>query len=478
MPCAETYKATIQKFKPDLLAQAVSQGKWQTAPHLRLISDYLEQVAAGRLNRLQVNVPPRHGKTHLVGHYFPFYYLSLFPDRRILYCIHSAEAARWAGIAARDIVEQFGSLTGIKIRPGYSKATDWQLVDHRGRPTGGGMKCVSVGTRLHGAGGNLIILDDLFGTIQEATSAVHCEKVWRWAGATMQTRLMKVEAIVSIGTPFSYLDHFSRFAEAEETGGEKWTRLRLPALAGPGDPLGRAEGAALWPAMFSRDRLLRIRDNLIASGNYRDWAAQYDPLEPVFGDGVSDWPKDYFDGILADEIMPGTSPIRVLSLDPSKGRGCKPGDYSAWIDATLVNKQVFAWSDLRRVPLEHLEDVTVSMMQANAYQGVIIEGNGFQEMIAVNIVRKAQARGIYTPVYSHVNTMDKVVRIRSGVGGLLQHKMLKLLPSPGRSLLLAQLKAFPNGHDDGPDALELAQQILLRMVRRESPGGGLTLVKV
>ena len=48
---------------------------------------------------------------------------------------------------------------------------------------------------------------------------------------------------------------------SEETGHDRWDVLNLPALAEPGDPLGRREGEALWPERYPVEELLRIRAN-------------------------------------------------------------------------------------------------------------------------------------------------------------------------------------------------------------------------
>jgi len=40
------------------------------APHIRKIADALEGVASGRIKRLILNLPPRHGKTRLTSELF------------------------------------------------------------------------------------------------------------------------------------------------------------------------------------------------------------------------------------------------------------------------------------------------------------------------------------------------------------------------------------------------------------------------
>lgn len=52
---------------------------------------------------------------------------------------------------------------------------------------------------------------------------------------------------------------------------DQWEVLSLPAIAEPGDPLGRAEGAVLWPEKYSAEEIYATR----ASTAARIWSAQY-----------------------------------------------------------------------------------------------------------------------------------------------------------------------------------------------------------
>lgn len=59
---------------------------------------------------------------------------------------------------------------------------------------------------------------------------------------------------------------------------DKWEVVSLPALAKDNDPLGREEGAALWPEWQSKQELLRIKNQ--PSMTARMWSALYQQ-EPV-----------------------------------------------------------------------------------------------------------------------------------------------------------------------------------------------------
>jgi hypothetical protein len=68
---------------PGGFAEVVSRGRWKRARHLDLINDKLVEIAQGRLHRLVILLPPRHGKSELVSRYFPAWYLANNPNHRL-----------------------------------------------------------------------------------------------------------------------------------------------------------------------------------------------------------------------------------------------------------------------------------------------------------------------------------------------------------------------------------------------------------
>ena len=58
-----------------------------------LLIDRLEEVVEGKLLRLIVQVPPRHGKSQLVTRLFPAYYLLKHPERFVAVASYGAELA-------------------------------------------------------------------------------------------------------------------------------------------------------------------------------------------------------------------------------------------------------------------------------------------------------------------------------------------------------------------------------------------------
>lgn len=129
---------------------------------------------------------------------------------------------------------------------------------------------------------NCILLDDVFRGIEDADSATIREAIWNWYGADLYTRLVPGGVIGFINTRFHLDDLAGRLLAAEKRGGEKWTKIILPAIAKDNDLLGRKEGEALWPEWQDVKALEKIRDQPAMTA--RLWSALYQQ-DPVIEDG-------------------------------------------------------------------------------------------------------------------------------------------------------------------------------------------------
>lgn len=178
----------------------------------------------------------------------------------------------------------------------------------------------------------------------------------------------------------------------------------------------------------------------------------------------AEWPENYMPS-LYDELPDQRYRFKVLALDPSKGKNAKTGDFSA-MGLILVDPQMHLWVDdcwLKVVPVDQVEDQAVAMLEAHQdLNAFIVECNGFQERVAANILRKAQAKGLQAPVYQHVNTENKQVRIRMALTPLLSQHRIHLRNTPANRLGLTQLREFPiaQAHDDFPDMLTLGTSVI------------------
>ena len=116
---------------------------------------------------------------------------------------------------------------------------------------GGSYYALGVGGSVMGRGADDWLIDDPYGSIEDAKSQVIRDKVWEWFNGTVYNRLQPGGSIVLINHRMHEDDLSGRLIEKMQAGGDQWTIVELPAIANSlHDALGRAPGEALWPEWF------------------------------------------------------------------------------------------------------------------------------------------------------------------------------------------------------------------------------------
>ena len=229
---------------PAGLARLLSDGRWRPARHLDALSLKLIDLAARKTRRLIVSMPPRHGKSELVSHWFPVWYLDTFPDHEVMFSAYGADfAAEW-GMKVRDSIAQGKGILGVELGK--------KQRENRFFTTEGGVMGTSgVCGEMTGKGAHLLIIDDPIKNNEEADSKVYRDKVWNWWQSTALTRLAPNGVVVLVMTRWHEDDLAGRLlAQSRQGEGERWEELRFPALAEDEDPLGRQFEQPLWPERF------------------------------------------------------------------------------------------------------------------------------------------------------------------------------------------------------------------------------------
>jgi predicted phage terminase large subunit-like protein len=429
------------------------------AQHLALLDQTLlssiEDAQAGLLDGLVVCMPPQHGKSELISKYLPAWYLGTFPDRRVILTSYEADfAAQW-GRRARSLLEEWGWLFGVRVSRRSSAVYRWDL---EGRD--GGMATAGVGGPITGKGAHLLIVDDPVKNDEQARSSSHRQKQWDWWQSTASTRLRPGGLFVLVQTRWHRDDLAGRILREAKTNGQRWREIRLPALAEERDPLGRAPGDPLWPAVYSKGHLERIESG--QSNYYWKSLYQQDPI----AEGTAEWPESYFPQSIWFDEWPQSRECRVMALDPSKGGDAKFGDYSAIVMMHLNSDRIaHVDADLEVRNISLIVERSLELARMFRPNGFMIETNQFQELLAFEIERRCRETDFYVPIFHCENQVSKVVRIR-GLTSLFARGVFRFKRgSRGARLLVDQLRDFPNAdHDDGPDALEMACRMATQLV--------------
>ena len=248
--------------------------------------------------------------------------------------------------------------------------------------------------------------------------------------------------------------------------------VKFPALAEEQDVLGRQPGEALWPEMYSRERLEQVRT---ARTPYY-WQAMYQQNPQA--EGSAEWPAEFFGPEIWFEEWPREWRCKAVALDPSKGTDAKHGDYSAFAAIMLgLDGKLYVDADLALRNCTIIAETALEIQRWFQPDWFAVEVNQFQQLLADEMWRLGQERNVLIPLWTYENRVNKRVRIRRLTPWLSRRDLRFKANSPGARLLVEQLRDFPHAdHDDGPDALEMALRVLCEQLAMAEQDQGPTRV--
>lgn len=242
-----SFERLSQIYDPHNYAEYISGGDWKAWRWLidvsRFIADRLDEGGA----RIIVNGPPRHGKSELISVNIPPWYLEHHPDKSVVVASYGNALARDFGQKVRDQLRN-NPRVGIKLREDADAAGKWLT------PQGGGMTTVGVNGPITGRGFNLGIVDDPIKDWKEANSRAYRKGLVTWFTGIFEQRCEPDASIII---------NMTRWHKNDLTGyllknfPNDWVHVKLPALAVPGDWLGRKPGEALCPERFDEVALAK-----------------------------------------------------------------------------------------------------------------------------------------------------------------------------------------------------------------------------
>lgn len=221
-PYGEWYRTTI----PD---------QWGVPAHIAHICEAVQRLVDGDVQRLCLSMPPGHAKSDTVSRRLPVYWSDKFPGDSVVLTGYSQRfAEKHLSYPARELAREMGILA--------SSATaldEWEFAN------GTRLVCRGVGSAPTGVNPiSLLVCDDPIKSEAEARSEVIRENVWDWWTTSIEQRMWPRTRVIVIATRWHEDDLIGRIQARQPEG---WEFVNLPALAGLDDPLGRAEGEALWP---------------------------------------------------------------------------------------------------------------------------------------------------------------------------------------------------------------------------------------
>jgi predicted phage terminase large subunit-like protein len=239
------------RFLPHTLAERLSGRKWKSYDYLKKISHLLVQAISTGNGRLTVSLPPRHGKSELLSHWAPVWFLENWPGANVILASYEADFAASWGRKVRDTIQANQKDLNVRISGASSSASRWSTT------LGGGMITAGAGGPITGRGGDLIIVDDPIKNWAEAQSETVRKNLIDWFYSTLYTRADPGATIVVIQTRWHILD---LAGELLARNPQEWKEVKLPAIAEISDPMGREPGRALCPERYNEGELLKIKE--------------------------------------------------------------------------------------------------------------------------------------------------------------------------------------------------------------------------
>src|SRR6516165_9720025 len=431
-------------FAERCFAQLNPQAAFLMNWHIEVIAAKLAAVREGKIQRLMINLPPRHLKSLLASIAFPAWCLGHDPSAQIL-CVFYAQDL--AGKLARDC-------RSIMRSPWYRRIFQTRLAPHRQAvqefiTTRQGYRlATSNGGVLTGGGADIILIDDPLKP-EEALPDAQRQAANEWFSHTLYSRLNNKRhgAIVVI---------MQRLHEDDLVGHvltqEPWEVIRFPAIAeedevheietiwGP-RTFARRRGEALHPDREPLETLDRIRRT---TGEY-NFAGQYQQSPAPLGGGLVkvEWFKRYNDTQRPERFD------RVVQSWDTANKATELSDFSVCTTWGVKDKNVYLLGLLRQ-RLEYPALKRAVHDQQNLYRAteILIE----DKASGTQLIQELIADGCHG-VTRYQPDCEKIMRLHAQTA-IIENGFVHIPETaPWVAEYLHEMSVFPKGkHDDQVDS--------------------------
>ena len=234
--------------------------------HHRHIAKKFNELATGEINRLIINMPPRHTKSEFASYLLPAWMVGRDPKLKIIQATHTAELAIRFGRKAKNLIdsEDYRKIFDTTLSEDSQAAGRWETSQ------GGEYFAAGVGGAITGRGADLLIIDDPHSE-QDAMSKVSLEKAYEWYTSGPRQRLQPGGKIILVMTRWSTRDLTGALvASQKEEKTDKWHVVEFPAIMDheSEDP------KPVWPEYWKMDELEKVKAALPVAKWNAQWMQQ------------------------------------------------------------------------------------------------------------------------------------------------------------------------------------------------------------
>jgi len=409
--------------------------------HHRVIAQKFNDLANKKINRLIINMPPRHTKSEFASYLLPAWMVGRNPKLKIIQATHTGELAVRFGRKAKTLIdsEDYSKIFETSLREDSQAAGRWETAQ------GGEYFAAGVGGAITGRGADLLIIDDPHSE-QDAMSLNAFENAYEWYTSGPRQRLQPGGQIVLVMTRWSKKDLTGVLLDNQKKiKGDQWEVVEFPAIMDHG-----TEKRPVWPEYWNIKELESVKATLPAG----KWNAQW-MQEPTSEEGAlikrewwQKWDKEFLPDVTYVIQSYDTAFLKKETADYSAittwgifypEEGGKPN--IILLDSV---KDRFEFPELRRTALEQYKYWNPDM--------VIVE----QKASGTPLTHELRQMDIPVMTFTPSRGNDKHVRVNS-CAPLFEAGLIWAPNERFAEEVIEECASFPYGdHDDLVDSMTMA----------------------
>ena len=409
--------------------------------HHRVIAKKFNDLAEKKINRLIVNMPPRHTKSEFASYLLPAWMVGKNPKLKIIQATHTGELAIRFGRKAKNLIdsEEYSKIFETRLQEDSQAAGRWETAQ------GGEYFAAGVGGAITGRGADLLIIDDPHSE-QDAMSEKAFENAYEWYTSGPRQRLQPGGQIVLVMTRWSKKDLTGILMDNQKKiKGDQWEVVEFPAIMDHG-----TKKKPVWPEYWKLKELESVKATLPVG----KWNAQW-MQEPTSEEGAlikrewwRKWDKEFLPDVTYVNQAYDTAFLKKETADYSAittwgifypVEGGKPN--IILLDSV---KDRFEFPELRRTALEQYKYWNPDM--------VIVE----QKASGTPLTHELRQMDIPVMTFTPSRGNDKHVRVNS-CAPLFEAGLIWAPDKQFAEEVIEECASFPYGdHDDLVDSMTMA----------------------